>query len=64
MNEEISIEQAAQLLSRCGGLFTQIFKHASLLVEFYKPDKVDHHQPHDRAYHVTATLPVKFNVSE
>jgi mannose-6-phosphate isomerase-like protein (cupin superfamily) len=47
-NEEISIEQAAQLLNQQGGLFTEIFKHGTLVVEFYKPDKVDHQQPHDR----------------
>ena len=47
-NEQISIEQAAQLLDRQGGLFTEIFKHGSLLVECYKPDKIDLQQPHDR----------------
>jgi len=47
-NEEISIEQAAQLLDQQGSLFTEIFKHGSLVVEFYKPDKIDLQQPHDR----------------
>jgi mannose-6-phosphate isomerase-like protein (cupin superfamily) len=47
-NEEFSIEQAAQLLNQQDGLFTEIFKHGSLVVEFYKPDKIDHQQPHDR----------------
>jgi len=47
-NEEISIERAAQLLNQQGGLFTEIFKHGSLVVEFYKPDNIDLQQPHDR----------------
>lgn len=46
--EELSIVDAAQLLRKQGGLFTEVFKHGSLVVEFYKPDKIDHQQPHDR----------------
>ncbi len=29
-------------------MFKEIFKHGTLSVEFYKPDKVDHQKPHDR----------------
>jgi mannose-6-phosphate isomerase-like protein (cupin superfamily) len=47
-NPEISIDTAARLLKESKSLFTEVFKHGSLVVEFYKPDKVDHQQPHDR----------------
>jgi mannose-6-phosphate isomerase-like protein (cupin superfamily) len=45
---EISIEKAHQLLRESKNLFTTVFRYGTLEVEIYKPDKVDHQQPHDR----------------
>jgi mannose-6-phosphate isomerase-like protein (cupin superfamily) len=47
-NKEISIDMAAKLLEESKTLFTTVFKHGSLVAEFYKPDKVDNQKPHDR----------------
>ena len=47
-DREVSIEKAHQLLRERGGLFTTVFQHGTLEVEIYKPEKVDHQQPHDR----------------
>jgi len=47
-NSEISTDTAARLLKESRALFTEVFKHGSLVVEFYKPDKVDTQKPHDR----------------
>ncbi|MGZ3755175.1 MAG: cupin domain-containing protein [Mucilaginibacter sp.] len=44
----VSITQAADLLKHSGNLFTEVFKHGTLSVEFYKPEKVDNQTPHDR----------------
>lgn len=46
--EPISIEIAAKLLEESKALFTAVFKHGTLVVEFYKPEKVDHQKPHER----------------
>jgi mannose-6-phosphate isomerase-like protein (cupin superfamily) len=49
MNDrEISTETALRLLQERGMLFTEVFKHGSLVVEIYKPDKEDHQKPHNR----------------
>lgn len=47
-NKEISIDVAAKLLEESKGLFVEVFKHGTLVVEFYKPDKVDNQKPHER----------------
>ena len=47
-NKEFSIEKAAELLRESKSLFTTVFKHGTLVVEFYKPEKTDHQKPHDR----------------
>lgn len=61
-NREISIDQAAELLKESKALFTELFKHGTLSVEFYKPDKADHQQPHDRdEIYVIATGSGTFN---
>lgn len=44
----ISIGQAIKLLEKSKNLFTEVFKHGTLVVEFYKPVKVDNQKPHDR----------------
>ena len=42
------MSQAANLLKQSGNLFTEIFKHGTLSVEFYKPENEDKQTPHDR----------------
>jgi len=44
----LSITQAADLLKQGGNLFTEVFKHGSLSVEYYKPEKIDKQTPHTR----------------
>ncbi len=39
---------ALSALARSGRLFLEVFKHGSLVVEVYKPDRVDLQQPHAR----------------
>jgi mannose-6-phosphate isomerase-like protein (cupin superfamily) len=45
---EISIERAASLLKESGHVFTEVFTHGTLSVEFYKPENIDLQKPHDR----------------
>lgn len=45
---EISIQQASEKLLASGGVFTELFTHGTLSVEFYKPEKIDRQTPHDR----------------
>jgi hypothetical protein len=47
-DREISIEMATKLLKGSNSLFTEVLKHGTLVVEFYKPDKVDNQKPHDK----------------
>jgi mannose-6-phosphate isomerase-like protein (cupin superfamily) len=47
-NTEISIATATKLLEESKMIFTEVFKHGTLLVEFYKPDKVDNQTLHER----------------
>ncbi|MCO4293906.1 cupin domain-containing protein [Solitalea sp. MAHUQ-68] len=44
----LSTEKALQKLKDSKQLFTEVFKHGTLSVEVYKPEKIDHQQPHDR----------------
>lgn len=39
---------ALDKLKEAGKEFTELFKHGSLVVEVYKPYKVDHQKPHDQ----------------
>lgn len=39
---------ALSALARSGRLFLEVFKHGSLVVEVYKPERVDLQQPHAR----------------
>ena len=51
MNEQgrMTIEVGRQALDDAGGPeFVSLFRHGSLEVEFYKPDRVDKQQPHSR----------------
>jgi mannose-6-phosphate isomerase-like protein (cupin superfamily) len=45
---KISPFEALSALHRSKKEFTALFEHGSLLVEIYKPDKVDEQQPHER----------------
>ena len=47
-NNHLSITQAADLLKKSGNLFAEVFKHGSLTVEYYKPEKIDKQAPHPR----------------
>ncbi|MFM9949426.1 MAG: cupin domain-containing protein [Saprospiraceae bacterium] len=40
--------EALQQLAVSGKLFSDVFRHGSLVVEIYRPDKVDLQQPHTR----------------
>lgn len=57
-NPEISIDTAAHLLKESKSLFTEVFKHGTLIVEFYKPDKTD---PERDEIYVVATGTGVFN---
>jgi mannose-6-phosphate isomerase-like protein (cupin superfamily) len=35
-------------LKKVKSLFTEVFTHGTLVVEFYRPDRIDHQKPHDR----------------
>lgn len=48
MNNHISISEAAELLSQTRKVFTEVFKHGTLIAEFYRPQNTDHQTPHDR----------------
>jgi mannose-6-phosphate isomerase-like protein (cupin superfamily) len=45
---ELSTEKALKLLTESGQLFTEVFRHGTLSVEFYKPHGEDNQKPHDR----------------
>lgn len=47
-NDAVSVDQANRLLDENKSLFTEIFRHGTLVVEFYKPEKIDLQKPHDR----------------
>lgn len=40
--------EALQKLNEKDELFLELFKHGTLSVEIYQPDKVDHQTPHER----------------
>ncbi len=48
MKIKISPTEALQNLAASGKLFTDLFRHGTLSVEIYKPEKTDKQQPHDR----------------
>ena len=47
-NRELSISKAAEILKASGKLSTELFKHGTLVVKFYKPDKIDNQKPHEQ----------------
>ncbi len=47
-NFHLPLKSASEKLKASGKEFAEFFKHGSLVVELYKPDKVDKQQPHSR----------------
>jgi mannose-6-phosphate isomerase-like protein (cupin superfamily) len=45
---KIEANGALQQLKKSGNLFTELYKHGTLSVEIYQPDKTDLQKPHDR----------------
>jgi len=37
-----------RLAAEPGGLFTEVFRHGTLSVEIYRPERIDFQQPHSR----------------
>ncbi len=66
MSSKISISEATEQLSAADGVFVELFKHGSLSVEFYKPEKVDLQQPHERdeIYVITAGTGTFYNAGK
>lgn len=62
-NPQVSTQTAAQLLEKNKALFVEVFRHGTLVVEYYKPDKVDNQKPHDRdeAYVIVSGTGVFYN---
>lgn len=48
MNKRLTISKAYNCLSAHDEEFIEMFKHGSLLIEFYKPEKIDKQEPHER----------------
>ena len=47
-NNHLALKDTAEKLQASGKEFVEFFKHGSLVVELYKPDKVDKQTPHTR----------------
>lgn len=45
---QINTKHALETLAKANALFLQLFKHGTLSVEMYKPDKTDLQQPHEK----------------
>ncbi len=45
---ELTTEKALRTLANSEKPFLSLFEHGSLVVEIYKPDKIDHQTPHTR----------------
>ena len=65
-NKGISIDQATKMLRKTNSVFVELFKHGSLVVEFYKPDQIDKQEPHqrDEIYVIASGRGIFFNGSE
>ena len=48
MDKRLTISKASNCLSAHDEEFIEMFEHGSLLIEFYKPDKIDKQEPHER----------------
>ncbi|HYC85675.1 MAG TPA: cupin domain-containing protein [Chryseosolibacter sp.] len=62
-SSHLSIKDASDALAKSSALFTELFRHGTLSVEFYKPQKTDHQKPHDRdeIYVVASGTGIFFN---
>jgi len=47
-NNHLSLKSTQEKLQASGKEFVEFFSHGSLVVELYKPDKVDKQTPHTR----------------
>lgn len=45
---KVGIKDAVEILSYSKHEFVELFKHKSLSIELYKPEKIDKQQPHTR----------------
>ncbi len=45
---KVGLETAKKMLQMAEEPFVDLFQHGSLLLEYYKPEKVDLQKPHDR----------------
>ncbi len=48
MSERLTVSKGREALRTAHKEFAELFHHGSLVVEFYKPDKVDYQTPHSR----------------
>ncbi len=48
LSSQLKPKKAAELLKESDKEFIKLFEHGSLEVEYYKPDKIDKQQPHER----------------
>ena len=49
MNDRLTTENALSKLAESAGKeFITLFKHSSLKIEIYKPDKIDNQMPHSK----------------
>lgn len=48
MDHHFTLEQARNGLGSVSEAFVSLFKHGSLEIEYYQPDKVDDQTPHER----------------
>ena len=48
LKNHISLGRAQKTLRETNEVFTTLFRHGSLEIEFYKPERVDLQTPHDR----------------
>ena len=48
MHERLTPGGAREALRSAGREFVELFRHGSLAVEFYKPERVDRQKPHTR----------------
>ena len=63
---KISPNKALQKLAKVDSPFLTLFQHGTLALEIYKPEKVDHQQPHtrDEVYVVVSGTGEFFNGGE
>ena len=45
---KVGVKDAVEILSYSNKEFSEVFRHKSLTIELFKPEKIDRQQPHDR----------------